>query len=99
MLLSFDLFSSSLSNSFHSGEHDYTAVSAGGLVAAQESIVRLTFNDPSSFDVIRAHASELAMVFVEGVPSCAQRSALRRAIASSVMCARNRTCRTTSVAQ
>ena len=57
-----------MQGSYH-GEHDYTAVSAGGLVAAQESIVRLTFNDPSSFDVIRAHASELAMVFVEGVPS------------------------------
>ena len=33
MLLSFDLFSSSLSNSFHSGEHDYTAHAAAFVTA------------------------------------------------------------------
>lgn len=51
------------------GEHDYTQVSGGGLTAAQESILRLPFNDTAAFDVIRQHASELAMVLVEGVPS------------------------------
>ena len=51
------------------GEHDHTQTTKGGLPAAQESIVRIPFNDDDAFETIRAHAHELAMVFVEAVPS------------------------------
>ena len=51
------------------GEHDYTRTGGGVVAAAQESILRLPFNDTAAFDAIRQHASELAMVLVEGVVS------------------------------